>query len=199
MKLLTAGPSPFVRKVRLVAAMKGLTNSLDVVATDAPDIAQLRARNPLGKVPILFTDDDATLFDSQVICEYLDSLVPAPRLFPADGPARWQALTLGALADGILESALLLVYEGRYRPEDKHVQSWMDMQQDKIDTALRTLEASPPHWDDAPHYGHATLACALGYLDFRHGGHWRAAYPAMLAWLEAFAVAVPAFEASTPA
>ncbi|MBT6697048.1 MAG: hypothetical protein HOB12_15445, partial [Gemmatimonadales bacterium] len=141
------------------------------------DIAQLRARNPLGKVPILFTDDDATLFDSQVICEYLDSLVPAPRLFPADGPARWQALTLGALADGILESALLLVYEGRYRPEDKHVQSWMDMQQDKIDTALRTLEASPPHWDDAPHYGHATLACALGYLDFRHGGHWRAAYP----------------------
>jgi len=109
-----------------------------------------------------------------VICEYLDSLAPSPVLFPKSGPERWKTLVLGALADGILDAALLLVYEKRFRPEDKWHATWQQRQQAKIDRALDQLERSPPAWGQSPDYGHMTLACALGYLDFRHEGKWRA-------------------------
>jgi glutathione S-transferase len=198
MKLLAAGASPYVRKARLTAALKGIGDRLDLVARDAPDIAELRARNPLSKIPILLLDDGQAIYDSHVICEYLDSLTPDPALFPREGAARWQTLTLASMADGILDAALLLVYEGRYRPEDMRVQAWVDMQNAKIDTALDVLEAAPPQWSSHPDYGHITVASALGYLDFRHEGRWRAGRPAMVAWLERFAGAVPAFAETAP-
>ncbi|MCB1547501.1 MAG: glutathione S-transferase [Hyphomicrobiaceae bacterium] len=196
MQLLFSPSSPFVRKVLLVAAVKGLSDKLKERKTDTtsndPELARV---NPLGKIPALALDDGTTIYDSQVICEYLDSLAPSPKLFP-DGAARWPALTLGALADGILEAALLMVYEGRYRPEGMRVQAWVDRQQSKIDRALAYLEAkgAPAGID----YGTITLACALGYLDFRHGGKWRAGHPKLVAWLDAFAAKVPAFDASKP-
>lgn len=198
MKLLAGGPSPFLRKVSLTAAMKGLGDSVEVVSPSHPDIASLRQRNPLKKIPVLLCDDGTALFDSQVICEYLDSLASSPVLFPRDGHARWNTLTMGALGDGILEAALLMVYEGRYRSEEMRVQSWVDMQQQKIDTALGHLEASPPQWGDNPDYGHLTVACGLGYLDFRQEGQWRAAHPKMVAWLDQFAAAVPGYGATMP-
>ena len=198
MKLLAEGPSPFVRKVRLVIGMKGLDDSVQVVATDDPQIEALRARNPLGKIPILLSDDGDAIYDSHVICEYLDSLSPSPALFPRSGAERYKTLTLGALGDGVLEAALLLVYEGRYRPEEMRVQSWVDMQQRKIDQALALLEADPPKWSGSPDYGHLTLAAALGYLDFRHAGRWRESHPKLVEWLNGFAAAVPAFEQTTP-
>src|SRR5690606_21793 len=105
---------------------------------------------------------------------------------------------VGALADGILDAALLLVYEKRFRPEDKWVETWMQRQQVKIDTALDWLERAPPAWSGHPDYGHITLACALGYLDFRHGGHWRAGHPSMVAWLDRFDAEVPAFAETRP-
>ena len=133
-----------------------------------------------------------------MICEYLDSLSPSPVLFPKSGPERWKTLVLGSLADGILDAALLLVYEKRFRPEDKWHGPWQQRQQAKIDRALDQLEKSPPAWGASPDYGHLTLACALGYLDFRHEGKWRAGHPKLVAWVDQFAKAVPAFEATRP-
>lgn len=198
MKLLAAGASPYVRKVRILAKMKGLDSQIELIAPDDSQIDSYRAQNPLGKIPILLTDKDGPIHDSHVICEYLDSQVALPVTFPGDGQARWQMLTRASMADGILDAALLLVYEGRYRPEDKRVQSWVDMQQAKIDTALALFEASPPTWNANPDYSHITLAAALGYLDFRHGGKWRANCPNLVAWLDKFAAAVPAFEETAP-
>lgn len=198
MKLLSSPLSPYGRKVKIVAAMKGLASRIDVVATDTNkgDPALNRA-NPLGKIPCLVLPDGQALYDSHVICEYLDAVGTGPELFPA-APQRWRTLTLAALADGVLDAALLLVYEKRFRPEDKHVQGWIDRQQAKIDGALAHLEQALPDWGAAPDYGHVTLASALGYLDFRHEGRWRAGHPALVAWLDRFAAAVPAFAATRP-
>lgn len=198
MKLLAAGASPYVRKARLTAALKGIDDQLEMVSPDAPEISALRARNPLSKIPILLLDNGQAIYDSHVICEYLDSIAPSPILFPREGAARWQTLTLASLADGMLDAALLLVYEGRYRPKGMRVQGWVDMQNAKIDTALDFLEAAPPQWAAHPDYGHITVAAALGYLDFRHEGRWRAAHPAMVEWLKCFESAVPAFAETAP-
>jgi glutathione S-transferase len=200
MRLLSAAPSPFGRKVMIAASVKGVMDrvTVEMVDTSVPENARLRAENPLAKIPVLILDDRTQIYDSAVICEYLDSLTPAPRLFPASGPERWRTLTLGALADGMLEAALLLVYEKRFRPEDKWVASWMDRQQSKIDAALALLEQAPPAWSGAPGYGHITLACALGYLDFRHEGRWRARHAKLVSWLDDFARAVPAYATTAP-
>lgn len=199
MKLLSSPMSPYVRKVRMTASMKGLDDRIEhrPADTNAGDDA-LNKLNPLGKIPCLITDQGDALFDSHVICEYLDSLTPTPVLFPKSGPERWRTLTLGGLGDGILDAALLLVYEGRFRPENMKVQAWVDRQQNKVDRALAQLEAAPPAWSGNPDYGHMTLAAALGYLDFRHGGKWRAGHPKLVKWLDSFAAAVPAFEATRP-
>lgn len=200
MKLLFSPASPYVRKVTIVAAMKGVADQIELQRTETnpPVNEALRRENPLSKIPTLILDDGTSIFDSHVICEYLDTLAPEPRLFPAAGPERFRTLTLAALADGILDAALLLVYEKRFRPEDKWVESWVERQQLKVDTAVDWLEKAPPAWGDHPDYAHITLACALGYLDFRHGGHWRARHPNLVGWLDRFDAAVPAFAETRP-
>jgi glutathione S-transferase len=200
MKLLSNPLSPYGRKVKIAAAMKGLEGSIETVAIDTNplDNPQLSKANPLAKVPALITESGAALFDSHVICEYLDSLAPSPVLFPKGGQQRWDTLVLGALADGILDAALLLVYEKRFRPEAMRHAPWQQRQQGKIDRALDYLEPSPPAWGASPDYGHLTLASALGYLDFRHEGTWRAGHPKLAAWLDRFAKAVPAFDKTRP-
>ena len=199
MKLLSSLLSPYVRKVRIAAAMKGLTDRIELVPidTNVPDNPAINRVNPLAKVPALIVDD-AAIYDSHVICEYLDGLAAAPALFPKEAAQRVKTLTLGALGDGILDAALLLVYEKRFRPEQKWHEPWQQRQQGKVDRALAALEQSPPAWGESPDYGHLTLACALGYLDFRHDGKWRAGHPKMVAWVDSFARAVPAFEATRP-
>ena len=200
MKLLYSPLSPYVRKVRITMAMKGVGDKVQFVAADTNpgDSVEINSANPLGKIPCLVIDGGTAIFDSHVICEYLDSLAPTPVLFPKSGPERWKALVLGSLADGMLDAALLLVYEKRFRPEDKWHAPWQSRQQAKIDRALDQLEKAPPAWGASPDYGHLTLACALGYLDFRHEGKWRAGHPKLVAWLDKFAKAVPAFEATLP-
>lgn len=200
MKLLSSQASPFGRKVKIAAAMKNVLADISIVATDTnvPSNDALRKENPLGKIPVLILADGTQIFDSHVICEYLDTLKPTPTLFPASGAPRFKTLTLGALGDGLLDAALMLVYEKRFRPEDKHVPAWMDRQQLKIDDALDHLEKGPPAWAASPDYGHLTLACGLGYLDFRHAGKWRAAHPRLVTWLDEFAAAVPAFAQTKP-
>jgi glutathione S-transferase len=200
MKLMSNPLSPYGRKVKLAMAMKGLQDRIEIVATDTNpgDNVALNSANPLAKIPCLVTEDGTAIFDSHVVCEYLDSLAPAPVLFPRSGPERFKTLVLGSLADGILDAALLLVYEKRFRPEEKWHGPWQARQQAKIDRAVDQLEKAPPVWGASPDYGHLTLACALGYLDFRHEGKWRAGHPKLVAWLDRFAGAVPAFEATRP-
>jgi glutathione S-transferase len=199
MTLYSSPASPFVRKVRIVADLKGLAANIQHKMADTnvgdPD---LNRRNPLAKIPCLLLESGEAIFDSHVICEYLDATGTGPTLLPAQGAERWRTLTLGALADGVIDAALLMVYEGRFRPADKAVPSWLARQQAKIDQSLDHLEANPPRWTGHPDYGHITLAVALGYLDFRHAGKWRVAHPRLVAWVDEFAAAVPAFEKTAP-
>lgn len=200
MKLLSSPSSPYVRKVMITAHLKGVATKIALSPTNTNVVDEtLNRANPLAKIPCLVTESGQAIFDSHVICEYLDSLAPTPVLFPKAGAERWRTLTLGALGDGILDAAILLVYESRFRPEGFAVKAWTDRQQTKIDQAVDQLEAAPPEFGTSPDYGHLTIACALGYLDFRHGGAWRSSHPKMVAWLDAFAKTVPAFDATRPA
>ena len=200
MKLLSAPASPYGRKVKITAMMKGVMDQMQVERIDTSILKNeaLYPQNPLAKIPVLILEDGLRIYDSHVICEYLDILQPEPHVFPAGGRERIEALVRGALGDGILDAALMLVYESRYRPAEMRVQSWVDRLQLKIDLSLDELEKAPPKWVGTPDYGHITIACALGYLDFRHQGAWRANHPKLIAWLDQFASAVPAFAATTP-
>jgi glutathione S-transferase len=199
MRLYSAPPSPFGRKVKITARVKGLMDGISVEHADTR-IANptLAAANPLSKIPALVLADGTQLYDSGVICEYLDSLAPDPVLFPPTGIERYRCLTRAALADGIMEAALLMVYEERYRPADKWVPEWIARQQAKVDAGLASLEAAPPAWTTHPDYSHITLACALGYLDLRFDRTWRKSHPGLVAWLNAFSAKVPAFDATQP-
>jgi glutathione S-transferase len=195
MMILRSSPaSPFARKVRIAASLLGLASEIDVTATNLEDPADsVRAQNPIGKIPVLLLDDGTTYYDSRVIVEYLDYRAGGGRIIPREAPARFEALRLQALCDGLLDACLLLVYEGRYRPADKHVQSWIDRQTDKVARGLAALEAAPPKLDPVPSIGQIALACLLGYRDLRFGGTWRKEYPRLLAWHDKFAALVPAF------
>jgi glutathione S-transferase len=195
MMILRFSPaSPFGRKVRIAASVLGLSSEIDVRATNLDDPADsVRAQNPLGKIPVLILDDGTSYYDSRVIVEYLDHLAGGGRIIPREARARFEALRLQALCDGILDACVLLVYEDRYRPADKHVQSWIDRQMDKVVRGLAALEADPPKLDPVPDVGQIALACLLGYRDLRFGGTWRKDYPRLLAWHDKFAAQVPAF------
>lgn len=199
MKLMSSPASPFGRKVKMTIVIKNLTEKVEIMPVDATHgDANLNSANPLGRIPALLLDSGDAVHDSHVICEYLDTVGAGPILVPRAGPERWRTLTLGSLADGLIEQALLQVYEGRYRPENMRVDAWVARLQSKIDRTLDHLESAPPAWQEHPDYGHLTLAAALGYMDFRHAGKWRVGHPNMVAWLDRFAHAVPAFKASAP-
>lgn len=200
MLLLSAPASPFGRKVKITARIKGLIDRIRVenVDTSRTDNHELRAKNPLQKIPVLVLDDGTELYDSRVICEYLDSLSSSPVVFPPHGRSRFDVLTRGALADGLMEAALLLVYENRFRTEDQRSPLWSERQQAKIDATLDAVEVSPPPLAGTPDYAQIALASALGYLDFRHEGRWRQGRPRLVAWLDDFAARVPAFAETSP-
>lgn len=197
MLILRSSPaSPFGRKVKIAAAVLGLSEQIEVVVADTNDAAEpLRQQNPLGKIPTLVLKDGTSLFDSRVIVEYLDHIAGGGKIIPA-GEARFVQLRLMALADGLCDAALLQVYEVRFRPEDGRNAAWVANQAGKVSRALTALEISPPSLGETPQVGEIALACALGYLDLRFSGAWRADHPALVAWLDAFAVNVPAFEAT---
>ena len=198
MILRTSPSSPFGRKVKILAIHCGLMGGihLEHVNTLDPD-ENLLNQNPLGKIPVLVLDSGVSIYDSQVICEFLDSFSEGPRFFP-QGPERWGALTLSALADGIIEAALSQVYEVRYRPEDKRHEDWQVMQSSKVKRGLDLLENNVPHITQTPNIGHLTLACALGYLDFRFEGSWRDTHTNLVSWLDVFSNQVPAYSATMP-
>ncbi|MEA2962584.1 MAG: glutathione S-transferase, partial [Alphaproteobacteria bacterium] len=153
---------------------------------------------PLGKIPALVLEDGTVLFDSRVILEYLDHRAGGGRIIPTEASARFSALRLQALADGIMDASVLLVYEGRWRPPERHEPKWVDLQAGKVARGLTALEAAPPAFGATPDIGQIALACALGYRDLRLPGPWRADHPRLVAWLDEFARRVPAFAATKP-
>jgi len=193
--LRSSPPSPFGRKVKIAAAELGLMDRLTIQMADTSDPSDsLRAQNPLGKIPALVFDDGTTLFDSRVILEWLDVEAGGGRILPAAPEARFAALRLQALADGITDAAILIVYENRFRKEGERSAAWIEHQSGKIDRTLAHLEANPPA-DDAPlGVGTIALACALGYLDLRFAGRWRETHPRLVAWLDGFTARFPSVE-----
>jgi glutathione S-transferase len=197
MILRNSPPSPFGRKVRIAASLLGLDGGITVEATDTNDPADsVRRQNPLGKIPVLVLEDGGTPFDSRVILEYLDHRAGGGRIIGKEAGARFAALRLQALCDGILDASILQVYEARFRPGEKQDVKWLAYQADKVTRALAALEAAPPPLDPTPNVGRIALACALGYRDFRFAGSWRGDHPRLVAWHDAFAARVPAFAAT---
>ncbi len=193
--LRAVAPSPFARKVRIAAAVLKLDDRIEIVAADTGNPGDtLRRQNPLGKIPALIVESGDVLFDSAVIVEYLDWLAGGGRIIPAEPVRRFRSLTQQALADGIMEAAVLLRYESLWREPGMRSEQWIAYQGDKISRALAAFEHSPP--EELSDVATIALACALGYLDLRLGGAWRADHPRLVAWLDLFSAATPSFEAT---
>lgn len=192
--LRSSPPSPFGRKVKLVAAVTGQDAHIRVEEAATADPGDsLREQNPLGKIPTLILADGTALYDSRVICAFLDAhSLTGARVIP-DGEDRWHALRLQALGDGIMDAGILQVYEARMRPPERRHAEWTDYQQAKIDRALAVLEADPPALGTPPTIGDIAIACALGYLDLRFDGVWRGSHPKLVDWIARFEAALPAF------
>ena len=200
MMILRSSPaSPFARKVRIAASVLGLDGDVTIENADPsnPDDT-VRQQNPLGKIPALVIEDGTVLFDSRVILDYLDHRAGGGKIVPHEAAARFAALRLQALADGMMDASILAIYEIRWRPAEKHEQKWLDHQAGKVTRAFAALEAAPPKLGSLPNVGDIALACSLGYRDLRFNGTWRKDHPRLVAWLDDFAARVPAFEATKP-
>lgn len=188
-QLFYAPTSPYVRKVMVCAAELGLMDRIETLASAAHPIrrdTRIAAFNPLAKVPAARLPDGTLLFDSRVICEYLDDTAGGG-LFPR-GPERWPALTRQALGDGLLDAALLVRYEDHARSEAERSPAWREGQMVKIAAALDHMDETLSAYRDAVDIGSITIACALGYLDFRFPAlDWRGSRPNLAGWYAKFA------------
>ena len=201
MRLLSSPTSPYARKVRMTLIEKGLADQVTVDAAvplgTAEEAAAVRRVNPLAKIPALVLDTGEALYDSPVICEYLDSLGTGPTLLPAAGPARWTALRRQALGDGVADAAFNIVMEHR-RPEAQRSTEWLDRWARAVHGAADALEQELAHGPLGFDLGAIALSAAFGYVDFRLPQiDWRAGRPRLT---EAFAelAARPSFVATTP-
>jgi glutathione S-transferase len=190
--------SPFARKVRMAILHLKLSEKVEFVRADPmnPDDV-LRRDNPLGKIPVLMTEDDKAVYDSRVILEYLDHVAGGGIIIPDGWPARVNTLTLQAMCDGVMDACILIVYEARHRPAAIHHPPWLDYQRGKVVRALAAFAKAPP---DPTHFdvGTLTAACMLGYLDFRKQVDWRKEFAALVPWLDAFRAKYPEFDATAP-
>jgi glutathione S-transferase len=188
-KLFYSPTSPFVRKVMVAALELGLRERIELLPAKAHVIDRDRTiieKNPLGQVPTFITDDGMVLYDSRVIVEYLDVLGNG-KLVPRAGAARWSVLTEHALADGILNAALLTRYENALRPENLRWTDWTAAQLDKVNCALADLEQRAANLGDRVDLATIGFGCALGYLDFRFATFgWRETHPSIAAWFARF-------------
>ncbi len=193
--------SPYVRKVMIVAHELGLQDRLHTVRTVVGGTTphrELMRINPLGKIPTLELEDGSVLYDSPVICEYLDTLHSGPKLFPPAWPERGLALRRLALGDGMLDAALPWLGE-RFRPADKRSQPHMDLWRSKLVASVDALDREAEALRDGVFsIGHVSIGVALGYLDFRFGElSWRDGHPKLAAWHATFN-ARPAVRANPP-
>lgn len=190
MRLYHSPTTPFGRKVMVLLKETGQEGDVTIVPAAGTPVAPGNlplAHNPLGKIPALELVDGTAIYDSRVICRFLDTRAGG-RLYPQP-PLLWRTLTLEATADGLLDAAILMVYEERIRPEDKRFPDWVEAQWAKVARALDALEADwIGHLGGPLDMGQIAAGCALSYLDFRHGGRdWRAARPKLAAWEADFA------------
>jgi glutathione S-transferase len=202
MQLFFSPASPYVRKVMVVAHETGLAERIEKLPSAANPVTRdetIAPHNPTGKVPTLIADDGLALYDSRVICEYLDSLHEGPKLYPAEGRARWETMVLQAAADGLLDAALLARYETVLRPEDLRWNDWVQGQMKKVAGMVVEFES---RWIETLEgevtAGTLAVACALGYLDFRFpDAGWRDGHPRLTAWYETIAQR-PSMQATVP-
>lgn len=189
MKLYYSSTSPFVRKVNVFAIETGLDKQVEWVKTNpwqAED--DLTAENPLSKIPTLITDDEKVIYDSRVICEYLDSVQTGEKLIPEQGEARWQVLRLQALADGVLDAGILRFMEKK-RESAQQSGDWDSMQKGSIERGLDSLERTVSDWTTSKglDVGIISVACLLGWLDFRFSDEdWRINRLNLKLWFEQF-------------
>ena len=182
--------SPYVRKVMVAAHEIGLADRLNCVRTvvggTTPHLELMR-ENPLGKIPTLVLEDGTILFDSPVVCEYLDTLHSGPKLYPASGPERFTALRRNALGSGMIDMGLLLLGE-RFRPEERRSQAHIDLWTLKLRTSVAALEQEANAMAAGPFtIGHVAIGVALSYLDFRFDAlKWREGHPCLAAWYAIF-------------
>ncbi len=199
MELLSAAASPFVRMAVVAAHETGLIDQItlrDVTTTALETAPEVASANPVGKIPTLIRPEGAALYDSRVICRYLDSRADAG-LYPEN--RLWEVLTLEATAHGAAEAAVLMVYERRLRPEVQQSDGWIEAQWTKVTRALDAIESRwMSHLHGRKDMAHIALACTLGYLDFRHAPrNWRATRPELAAWY-AKAAEWPSMQATPP-
>lgn len=196
MKLYYGSVSPYVRKVMVVAHEKGLVEQIELVRKNPWEENDLTDFNPIGKIPTLRLDDGTVLFDSRVICEYLDAHGDGPALYPA-GEARWPVLRLAALGDGLLEAGVGFANETRKDPA--HWSEWYaDRLRGKLRRTLDCLEAESDSLEGPVDIAKLTVGCALGYLDFRgFAGDWQADRPKLANWHAGFAER-PSMRATVP-
>ncbi|OYW57828.1 MAG: hypothetical protein B7X99_03960 [Rhizobiales bacterium 17-65-6] len=197
MRLRYSPTSPFARKVRTAAGHLGLPLDLELADTGNESDTLMR-QNPLGKLPVLLDGDRAPLFDSPVILAWLDHKAGGGKILPTETDARFEAMRLEALADGIMDATLLVVYEQRFRPESVRFDGWTDRQKLKVSRALAALNADVAALGSAVTTGTIALACALEYADLRLGRGWREGNDALVEWLAAFHAACPSFATTAP-
>jgi glutathione S-transferase len=200
MKLYFTTTSPFVRKVMVLAHERGLASGIELVTlrpTPLEANPELSRANPLNKIPALVLGDGTCLYDSAVICEYLDGQGAAPRLIPASGPERWRVLRLQALADGVLEAGISAFYERAFRPEGQQFAPWVDGQLQKVRQGLDALDAEAGRFGDAVDLGQVCAGCAIGWLAFRSVVDPLVGRPALARWYGAF-VDRPSMRATAP-
>ena len=184
MKLVYSPPSPFVRKVTTLIHHADLNDRIELinVKTTALSVAEeARAANPLGKIPIMILEDGNAIFDSRVITRYLNDFAGS-NLYPQDNI--YDILTLEALADGIMESAVSITYESKLRPQNEQSPSWMEAQWSKVLHAVKALDDGEfKAMNSGMNMGQIAVACALGYLDFRHDARqWRSGHSNLASW-----------------
>jgi glutathione S-transferase len=195
-KLLYSSASPYSAKVRMAAAYAGVALEPVSVKTDTPP-PELLAANPLGKIPALVLDDGRSVFDSRAITQHLNR-VSGNALLPRNPDKRIEAEVLEALADGICDSALLVIYERRYRPEDRVSQPWLDRQWEKVTRALDLLNANPPRLPKKITAGQIALRAALGYLTLRFAGKWEKGRSRLVRWAARFDEKFPELKSCLP-
>lgn len=196
MKLLYSSTSPYSAKARMAASYLGL--AVEAVPTKTDDVpAELVDNNPLGKIPVLLREGEAAIFDSRSIMHFFDRSTKGG-LYPRNAEKRTEAEVLEALCDGITDCLLAIIYERRFRPEDKQYQPWIDRQWEKAARGLDHLDKHLPKTTKKLHGGHFALAALLGYLALRFEGKWEKGRPKLKNWPKKFEAAFPAYSAMKP-
>jgi glutathione S-transferase len=197
--LRSSPTSPFGRKIKVAALFTGHNDTIKVVNSDTmnPD-DPLRMDNPLGKIPCLVLNDGTTLYDSRVIIEYLDHDAGGDVLIPKDWPRRMHVLKLQALADGVTDAAILMLYESRFRAPEKHDAGWLAHQSGKVERGLAALEASLPAITTKPDIAVISIACLMEWMEFRFSTLSSGQYPNLKAFMAAFNATVPEFVKTAP-